>query len=295
MADILIHEEQQYLSLIQNILDKGNVKGDRTGVGIKSLFGGMMRFNLRDDSFPLLTTKKVFWRGVVEELLWMISGSTSSKVLSNKGIKIWDKNGSREFLNSVGLSNNEEGDLGPVYGYQWRHFGAEYAGPNMEYTGKGIDQLAECIHKIKTDPNNRRIVMSAWNPSDLNKMALPPCHMFCQFYVCNGELSCLMYQRSCDVGLGVPFNIASYSLLTKMIAEVCDLKPGEFIHTMGDIHIYTNHFDALRQQLTRSPRSFPKLRIKPSDKKRTIDDFLFEDFELIGYDPHPTINMEMAT
>lgn len=195
------HEEYQYLDLVREIIEYGTEKDDRTGTGTYSIFGAQMRFDLRE-SFPLLTTKQVFFKGVVLELLWFISGCTSSKVLSSQGCKIWDANGSKEFLNSIGLTNREEGDLGPVYGFQWRHWGAQYVDMHTDYKGKGIDQLKNCIEKIKKNPNDRRIVMSAWNPSELSKMALPPCHMFCQFYVANGELSCQMYQRSCDMGLG---------------------------------------------------------------------------------------------
>ncbi len=251
-----------------------------------------MRFSLRDEVFPLLTTKRVFWRGIVEELLWFIRGETSSKTLADKGVKIWEANGTRQYLDSLGLTHREEGDLGPVYGFQWRHWGASYETMHADYSGKGIDQLAECIKRIKTDPNDRRIVLSAWNPSDLKIMALPPCHMFCQFYVANGELSCLMYQRSCDMGLGVPFNIASYALLTVMVAEVCNLKPGDFIHTMGDTHVYLNHIPPLEQQLLRTPRPFPRLKLNRA--VTSIDDFKAEDFELVGYDPYPTIKMEMS-
>ncbi|XP_065828486.1 thymidylate synthase-like [Oscarella lobularis] len=285
------HEEYEYLELVQRIIDRGSVKGDRTGTGTKSIFGTQMRFSLRD-SFPLLTTKRVYWKGVAEELLWFIRGCTNAKELSSKNVKIWDANGSREFLDALGMTEREEGDLGPVYGFQWRHFGAEYADMRTDYAGKGVDQLAEVIHKIKTNPNDRRIIMCAWNPADLPQMALPPCHALCQFYVCDGELSCQMYQRSADMGLGVPFNIASYSLLTCMIAHVCDLKPGDFIHTLGDAHVYLNHIEPLRAQLKRTPRRFPSLVFKR--KVTDIDDFKFEDFEIVGYKPHPTIKMKMA-
>eukprot|EP00953_Heterococcus_sp_UTEX-ZZ885_P024001 13159-Heterococcus_DN1.PRE.1 len=203
-------EEMQYLDCVKDILENGAVRGDRTGTGTLSKFGVQMRFSLRNERFPLLTTKRVFWRGVAEELLWFVAGCTNANVLQEKGIHIWDGNGSREFLDKLGLTHREEGDLGPVYGYQWRHFGAKYVDMHTDYTGQGVDQLAECINKLKTSPEDRRIIVSAWNPSDLDKMALPPCHMFCQFYVANGELSCQMYQRSADMGLGVPFNIASY-------------------------------------------------------------------------------------
>eukprot|EP00546_Thalassionema_frauenfeldii_P008418 CAMPEP_0178921796 /NCGR_PEP_ID=MMETSP0786-20121207/15769_1 /TAXON_ID=186022 /ORGANISM="Thalassionema frauenfeldii, Strain CCMP 1798" /LENGTH=485 /DNA_ID=CAMNT_0020596033 /DNA_START=92 /DNA_END=1549 /DNA_ORIENTATION=- len=285
-------EEMQYLKLCQDIIDRGSQRGDRTGTGTLSIFGTQLRFSLRDGTLPLLTTKKTFWRGVAEELLWFISGDTNANELATKNIHIWDGNGSREFLDSRGLESREVGDLGPVYGFQWRHFGAKYVDMHTDYTGKGVDQLAECIDKIKNNPNDRRIVMSAWNPADLDEMALPPCHMFCQFYVANGELSCQMYQRSADMGLGVPFNIASYALLTHLVAQVCGLKPGDFVHTIGDAHVYLNHVEALKQQLKREPRAFPKLKINP--EKKDIDSFCFEDFEVIGYKPHKTIKMKMA-
>ncbi|XP_010827284.1 PREDICTED: LOW QUALITY PROTEIN: thymidylate synthase, partial [Bison bison bison] len=282
------------------------------------------------DEFPLLTTKRVFWKGVLEELLWFIKGSTNAKELSSKGVKIWDANGSRDFLDGLGFSDRAEGDLGPVYGFQWRHFGAEYKDMDSEYSGQGVDQLQKVIDTIKTNPNDRRIILCAWNPKDLPLMALPPCHALCQFYVVNGELSCQLYQRSGDMGLGVPFNIASYALLTYMIAHITDLKPGDFVHTLGDAHIYLNHIEPLKTQalmelrgqssrsmdgdgqagtgrwapvatdterdrcceLQREPRPFPKLKILR--KVETIDDFQAEDFQIEGYNPHPTIKMEMA-
>jgi len=286
------HPEYQYLNLVKEILEYGNEKPDRTGTGTFSLFGNMMKFSLRNDEFPLLTTKKMFWGGIAKELLWFISGSTNSKKLEEKGVNIWKENGSRIFLDKCGFKDRQEGDLGPIYSFQWRHFGAEYKDMNTDYTGQGIDQLKECINLIKTDPNSRRIVMTAWNPNDLKLMVLPPCHMFCQFYVSNGELSCLMYQRSADMGLGVPFNIASYSLLTKMIAHVTGLKCGDFIHQIGDTHVYKNHIEQLREQLKREPKPFPKLVIKK--KTDDIDSFKFEDFELIDYVSHPAITMKMA-
>lgn len=286
------HDELQYLKLIQNILDNGTRKEDRTGTGTISIFGAQMRFSLRNNNFPLLTTKRVFWRGVAEELLWFVRGCTNAKELSNKGVHIWDANGSRDFLDKQGLQHREEGDLGPVYGFQWRHFGAKYINMHTNYEGQGVDQLACVIDKIKNNPDDRRIIMSAWNPVDLPSMALPPCHSFVQFYVVNGELSCQLYQRSGDVGLGVPFNIASYSLLTFMIAHVCGLKPGDFVHTLGDAHVYLNHIEALKLQLKREPLPFPTLTIKRDVPD--IDSFKFEDFEIIGYKPHPTIKMKMA-
>jgi thymidylate synthase len=287
-----IHPEYQYLNIIKDLIETGHKKNDRTGTGTLSKFGHQMRFSLRDNIFPLLTTKKVFWKGVVEELLWFIRGDTNANHLSEKGVKIWDSNGSRDFLDKCGFKDREVGDLGPVYGFQWRHFGAEYQDMNTDYDNKGYDQLQTCIKQIKEDPDNRRIIMMAWNPSALHLMALPPCHMFCQFYVSDGELSCLMYQRSCDMGLGVPFNIASYALLTRIMAHVTGLKPGELIHMMGDTHIYLNHIEPLKLQLTRQPKPFPKLEINTQNME--ITKFTIDDFELVGYDPHPTIKMEMA-
>lgn len=261
------------------------------GVGTISIFGAQMRFSLRNQ-FPLLTTKRVFWRGVAEELLWFIQGSTDAKVLQAKNIKIWDGNSTREFLDAHGFHEHEVGDLGPVYGFQWRHFGAEYKSCNDDYTKQGIDQLKDVIQRIKSNPNDRRIIMTAWNPIDIPKMALPPCHCLVQFYVADGELSCQLYQRSADMGLGVPFNIASYALLTYMIAHVTNLKPGDFVHTFGDAHVYLNHVEPLKEQLQRTPRPFPQLRFKR--QVTDIDDFRFEDFEIVGYDPYPTIKMDMA-
>ncbi|CAD6257100.1 unnamed protein product [Miscanthus lutarioriparius] len=270
------HEEYQYLNLVEDIIRSGAQKMTGQEAGTLSKFG----------------CQRVFWRGVVEELLWFISGSTNAKVLQEKGIHIWDGNASREYLDSVGLAHREEGDLGPVYGFQWRHFGAEYTDMHADYTGKGFDQLMDVIDKIKNNPDDRRIILSAWNPSDLKKMALPPCHMFAQFYVENGELSCQMYQRSADMGLGVPFNIASYSLLTYMIAQVCDLSPGDFVHVIGDAHVYRTHVRALEEQIQKMPKPFPILKINPS--KKDIDSFMASDFKLFGYDPHQKIEMKMA-
>ncbi|KAI4251895.1 MAG: hypothetical protein L6R42_008195 [Xanthoria sp. 1 TBL-2021] len=330
------HEEYQYLDLIREILANGEHRPDRTGTGTLSLFGPTpLRFSLSRPSdpsspssppipiLPLITTKRVFLRAVVAELLWFISGSTSSLPLSAAGIKIWDGNGSREYLDSVGLSHREVGDLGPVYGFQWRHFGADYVDAKTDYTGQGVDQLAEVIDKLKNRPYDRRIILSAWNPKDLGKMALPPCHMFAQFYVSfprngdasaaekipdggtrrgddattktkpKGVLSCQLYQRSCDMGLGVPFNIASYALLTHMLAHVCGLTPGTFIHTMGDSHVYLDHVDALKAQLAREPREYPELVIQ-RESGGSIDGWKAEEFEIKGYKPHPSIGMKMS-
>ncbi|AMD21223.1 HEL057Wp [Eremothecium sinecaudum] len=294
------YAEKQYLDLCARIIEEGEYRQDRTGTGTYSIFAPpQLRFDLSDNTFPLLTTKKVFTRGVILELLWFVAGSTDGTKLSAQGVKIWEGNGSREYLDSLGLTDRREGDLGPVYGFQWRHFGAKYKTCDDDYTGQGVDQLKEVIQKLKNNPYDRRIILSAWNPPDFPSMALPPCHVFSQFYVsfpkeegAKPKLSCQMYQRSCDMGLGVPFNIASYALLTKMIAMVCDMEPGEFIHTMGDAHIYSDHVDALREQISRVPRNFPKLYIKR--QVTDIDDFKYEDFEIKDYNPHGKIQMKMS-
>ncbi|XP_053695480.1 thymidylate synthase [Sabethes cyaneus] len=285
-------DEKQYLDLIRKILETGSKRLDRTGVGTFSIFGTQMRYNLRNNTMPLLTTKRVFFRGVAEELLWFIRGSTNAKELQEKNVHIWDGNSTREFLDSAGFADREEGDLGPVYGFQWRHFGAKYKTCHDDYSGQGVDQLAEVIKRIQTTPNDRRIIMSAWNPIDIPQMALPPCHCLAQFYVADGELSCQLYQRSADVGLGVPFNIASYALLTHMVAHVTGLKAGDLVHTTGDTHIYLNHVKALEEQLGRSARPFPTIHFKRIVK--TIDNFQFEDLDLRDYNPYPAIKMEMA-
>lgn len=285
------HDEYQYLRLVRKVLAEGHEKSDRTGTGTLSLFGERMRFCLRDSTIPLLTTKRVFWRGVVEELLWFIRGSTDAGELAAKGVHIWDGNGSREFLDEMGFTDREVGDLGPVYGFQWRHFGGVYLAPALNHKSGGIDQLAEVVRKLRTCPDDRRILMCAWSP-DIDEMVLPPCHVLTQFYVANGELSCQMYQRSADIGLGVPFNIASYALLTHMLAHVCGLRAGEFIHIVGDAHIYKNHVAALNEQLEREPLPFPRLRFRRQVAE--IDDFQSDDFELVGYKCHGPIRMEMA-
>jgi thymidylate synthase len=284
--------ESQYINLIKHILENGISKDDRTGIGTLSIFSYNMTFNLRE-SFPLLTTKKVYWKGVVEELLWFISGSTDSNILKEKGVKIWEGNSSREFLDSRGLSHYDQGDIGAGYGFQWRHFGAKYTNMYDSYEGQGVDQLKDVIYKIKNTPDDRRIIMSSWNPTDLDKMALPPCHIFVQFWVDTNkkELHSQMYQRSCDVGLGVPFNIASYALLTCIIAKLCDLTPGDFHYCMGDTHIYKNHIDAMKLQITRDPYDFPKINIKDITD---IDNIKFDDIELIDYKYYENIKMNMA-
>lgn len=262
---------KQYLDLLQEIMDNGVVKKDRTGVGTKSIFGHQMRFDL-SEGFPLLTTKKVHLRSIIHELLWFISGNTNIGYLHDNKVSIWDE------------WADENGDLGPVYGKQWRSW--------QTPDGRSIDQLSQVIDTIKNNPDSRRMIVCAWNPSDVDKMALPPCHCFFQFYVAEGKLSCQLYQRSADTFLGVPFNIASYALLTMMIAQVCGLKPGEFIHTTGDTHIYLNHFDQVREQLSREPRPLPTMKLNPEIK--SIFDFKYEDFELEGYDPWPAIKAPVA-
>ena len=378
------HEEHQYLDLIRRILREGERRSDRTGTGTLSIFAPpQLRFSLSKPAssttsgdhhentadpngltsssqsytpiLPLLTTKRVFLRGVIAELLWFLSGSTSSRPLTEAGIHIWDGNGSREYLDQHGFHDREVGDLGPVYGFQWRHFGAKYHGTDANYTGKGVDQIAEIVRQLKEDPFNRRICLSAWNVADLKLMALPPCHVFAQFYVSfpenqpqqqqqqqsnddatktngsdsiaapnltdptsasttsnnkkpnsKGHLSCLLYQRSCDMGLGVPFNIASYALLTHMLAHACDLIPQTLIHTMGDAHVYTDHIDILQQeQLTRVPETdFPELRIRRQDRGSGCMDttsttaengWKVEDFEVLGYKPQKGVRgMKMS-
>ncbi|KAG5511212.1 hypothetical protein JKF63_07154 [Porcisia hertigi] len=287
-------EEMQYLELIDRILKTGVTKEDRTGVGTISLFGAQMRFSLRDNRLPLLTTKRVFWRGVCEELLWFLRGNTNAQMLADKDIHIWDGNGSREFLDSRGLTENKEMDLGPVYGFQWRHFGAEYRGSEANYDGEGVDQIKYIVETLKTNPHDRRLLFSAWNPCALPKMALPPCHLLAQFYVNpeTRELSCMMYQRSCDMGLGVPFNIASYSLLTILIAKATGLRPGELVHTLGDAHVYRNHVSALQEQLKRVPRGFPTLVF--NREREFLEDYESTDMEVVDYAPYPPIKMEMA-
>jgi thymidylate synthase len=272
---------KQYLDLVKHVLENGTQKGDRTGTGTKSVFGYQMRFDL-NEGFPMVTTKKLHLKSIIFELLWFLKGETNIAYLKENGVKIWDE------------WANENGDLGPVYGHQWRNWNSEE-----------IDQIAEIIEALKTNPNSRRMLVSAWNPSVLpdttksfaenvanGKVALPPCHAFFQFYVSEGKLSCQLYQRSADIFLGVPFNIASYALLTMMIAQVCDLKVGEFIHTFGDAHIYNNHFEQVELQLSRATRPLPKMIINPEIKD--IFDFKFEDFTLEGYDPHPGIRGEVA-
>lgn len=260
-----------YLDLMQHVLDKGTKKSDRTGTGTVSVFGHQMRFDLAQ-GFPLVTTKKVHMKSITHELLWFLKGETNIRYLKENGVSIWD-----EWADA-------DGNLGPVYGKQWRSWGAA--------DGRTIDQIAEVIDQIKRNPDSRRLIVSAWNVGELDKMALAPCHAFFQFYVVDGKLSCQLYQRSADIFLGVPFNIASYALLTMMIAQVCGLKPGDFVHTFGDAHLYLNHMEQTALQLSREPRPLPTMRINPDVKN--IFDFKYEDFALEGYDPHPPIKAPVA-
>lgn len=262
---------QQYLNLLQEILDKGNDKTDRTGTGTRSLFGYQMRFNLRE-GFPMVTTKKLHLKSIIYELLWFLKGDTNVKYLQEHGVKIWD-----EWANA-------EGELGPVYGKQWR----SWEGAN----GKTFDQITDVVNQIKKNPDSRRLIVNAWNVADLPDMALSPCHCLFQFYVADGKLSCQLYQRSADVFLGVPFNIASYALLTLMIAQVCDLEPGDFIHSFGDVHLYNNHLEQAALQLSRTPYALPAMKINPAVKD--IYSFRFEDFELENYVFHPHIKAPVA-
>lgn len=291
------HQEYQYLDLVRQIIEKGSTRNDRTGTGTKSIFGAQSRYSLEDDVIPVLTTKRVAWKAVVEELLWFLRGSTDANELSAKGVKIWDANGSRQFLDSLGFTDRAKGDLGPVYGFQWRHFGAKYKDKDGNYEGQGVDQLQQVISKLRENPFDRRIIMCAWNPRDLPLMALPPCHCLVQFYVSGDrKLSCQLYQRSADMGLGVPFNIASYSLLTHLLARITDLKAGEFVHTLGDAHVYLNHLEPLEKQLVREPRPFPKLKIN-KEHLNSLEDLISlesKDLELVDYKPHDKIEMKMA-
>lgn len=262
---------QTYLDLLQHVLDHGTDRGDRTGTGTRSVFGHQLRFDL-GAGFPLVTTKKVHLKSIIHELLWFLQGSSNVKYLQDHGVKIWNE------------WADENGELGPVYGVQWR----SWKGAN----GETIDQIAQVVEQIKRSPNSRRLMVSAWNVADVPHMALPPCHALFQFYVANGKLSCQLYQRSADLFLGVPFNIASYALLTMMIAQVTDLKPGDFVHTFGDAHIYHNHMEQVKTQLSRDPRPLPTMTLTPTVK--SIFEFQYEDFTLTNYDPHPTIKAPIA-
>ncbi len=262
---------KQYLDLMRHVLENGADKSDRTGTGTRSVFGYQARYNLAE-GFPLVTTKKCHLRSIIVELLWFLKGDTNIQFLKENRVSIWDE------------WADEKGDLGPVYGYQWRHWKTP--------DGKEVDQIKQLIEGLKKNPDSRRHIVTAWNPADVDKMALPPCHSFMQFYVANNKLSCQMYQRSADIFLGVPFNIASYALLTMMIAQVCGYELGDFVHTMGDAHLYSNHMEQAQLQLSREPRALPQMKINPEVKD--IFEFNFEDFELVGYEPHPHIKGKVA-
>jgi len=262
---------RQYHDLLRLVLDEGRPRSDRTGTGTLSIFGAQTRFDLRE-KFPLLTTKKLHIKSIIYELLWFLRGDTNVRYLNEHGVTIWDE------------WADEHGDLGRVYGAQWR----DWRGHN----GTRMDQIDQVIAQIKSNPQSRRLIVTAWNPAEIDKMALPACHVLFQFYIQDGDLSCQLYQRSADLFLGVPFNIASYSLLTLMVAQVCDLKPGDFVHTFGDLHLYRNHLEQAREQLSRDCRSLPRMKLNPAAKD--IHDFQFEDFELVGYDPHPSIKAPIA-
>jgi len=284
--------DNEYNNLVKLVLQNGNYKSDRTNVGTLSYFGHQMRFDI-SRYFPLLTTKKVYMRGVVEELLWMLKGETNSNILSKKGVKIWDANGSKEFLEKNNLPY-EEGELGPVYGHQWRHYNAVYEGSDSNYSGKGIDQITILIDNIKKNPDSRRHILNAWNPCQIDEMALPPCHILCQFYcnIAEKSISCQMYQRSGDIGLGVPFNIASYSLLTYIIGHYTGFKPKAFIHTLGDAHIYSNHVDILEEQI--KPPSYKPPVLKLVDMPENFQDLTIDNIVVNDYEYHKTLKMSMA-
>ena len=288
------HDENQYLNLIEDILKDGEEFVGRNGKTL-AIFGGVMHFDLTENTIPLLTTKKLAYKTCLKELLWFIRGCSNNEELKKENVHIWDGNSSREFLDSRGLTENKEGDLGPIYGFQWRHFNAEYKDCDSNYDNEGIDQLENIIIKLKNPEtrNDRRLIMTAWNPCQLNKMALPPCHILCQFNVTkNRYLSCSLYQRSGDVGLGVPFNIASYSYLTHLIAHHCDLEPLEFIYNLGNTHIYEDHVDGLNVQICKVPYEFPKICIK--NKYDDINEYKIEDFEIIDYLFHENIKLSMV-
>jgi len=284
--------ELGYLHLLENILENGEWRETRNSKTI-SLFSVKLDFDI-SRNFPLLTTKKMYWKGICEELLWFLRGDTNSKNLEDKNVTIWKGNSTREFLNKTGLTEYKEGECGPIYGFQWRHFNAKYKGCNADYEGEGIDQLQECIDLIKNDPTSRRIYMSGWNPCQLKEMCLPPCHVSYQFYVNkDNELSCMMYQRSADVFLGLPFNIASTGLLTYIMANFTGKTPSKISIVIGDAHIYEEHIDAVKKQLKRIPYSLPKMNIKERERTK-IEDYTYEDFEILDYKYHPIIKAKMV-
>tara|TARA_B100000035_G_scaffold220015_1_gene188837 strand:- start:5907 stop:6809 length:903 start_codon:yes stop_codon:yes gene_type:complete len=288
-------QENQYLSLIKNIIDNGVKEVGRNGTTYSEI-GGMMRFSLKDNTIPLMTTKKLAWRTCLKELLWFVNGDTSNDNLQKDNVTIWNGNATREFLDSRGLYNLKENDLGPVYGHQWRFWNAKYDNSETCYKGKGIDQLQNIIDEIRyckeNNETSRRLIMSAWNPEQIDEMALPPCHVLSQYHITEGnKLSCSLYQRSGDMGLGIPFNIASYSFLTHLLAKHCDLEAGDFVHFIGNMHIYDDHIEVLKKQIVKTPFDFPKLYIK--EKKENIEDYKFEDFKIKNYKFHKQLKMKM--
>jgi thymidylate synthase len=296
------HEEYQYLNLVHDIFEYGMIEKGRNG-NTKSVFGSSMYFSLENGKIPILTTKKTAWKTCLKELLWFIHGDTNNEYLQREGVHIWDGNGSREFLDSRGLFNYRVGDLGPIYGHQWRHYNADYHTCDADYSGQGIDQLQEIIDTLKNPETrtSRRMIMTAWNPCKLNEMALPPCHILCQFNVTDGnKLSCSMYQRSGDIGLGVPINIASYSFLTHLLAKHTGLEAYEFVYFLGNCHIYEEHIEPLKEILMRDPYEFPTLHINIKDteiglqRRDNISDYKVEDFEVVGYKSHKVIKMPMV-
>lgn len=289
------HDENQYINLITDILIGGETIKSRNGI-VKTIYGSAMHFNLKENTIPLITTKKLAWKTCLKELFWFIDGSTDNNILQKQNVKIWNKNSSRQFLDSRNLYNNKENDLGPIYGHQWRHFNANYIDCKTDYKNKGVDQLKYIIDNLKDDENkySRRLIISAWNPCQLNEMALPPCHVMAQFNVSNNnKLSCSLYQRSGDIGLGVPFNIASYSFLTHIIAKHCNLEASEFIYYLGNCHIYEEHINSLKEQIKNKPYIFPKINIL--NKKEDIGDYTLKDINIDNYTYHKQINMEMRS
>jgi thymidylate synthase len=288
-----IHEENQYLDLIRTILENGHDEKGRNG-NVRVHIGASMRFSLNNNTIPFLTTKRLAWKTCLKELLWFLQGKTDNKILKANNVHIWDDNGSRDFLDSRGLHHLEEDDLGPVYGHQWRYFNAPYDTCDTDYSGKGVDQIAYIIEQLKNPETrtSRRLVMSAWNPCQINEMALPPCHVLCQFNVVDGnKLSCCLYQRSGDVGLGVPFNIASYATLTRIIASICGLEAHEFIYFLSNAHIYDDHIDSLKEQIKREPHPFPTFHLK--EEITDVDSISFDNFEVRDYKFHSKIEMKM--
>ena len=287
------NSEQKYLNTLKDIIDRGHRREDRTKIGTRSIFGTQFRYDLTNNQIPLLTTKNMYWKGIVEELLWFLNGKTDSKLLENKNINIWKGNSSEKFLKERGLKYRE-GDIGPGYGFSFRHWGAEYKGCDHQYTPNcGVDQVKKVLYMLQNDKYSRRIIIDLWNVKELDNMALPPCHILYQFYVHDNKLSCSMYQRSGDMGLGVPFNIASASLLTILFAKLSNLEPYELIHSIGDTHIYENHINALKEQILRNPRPYPSISFKNKNYDN-IEDFTYDDIELNGYISYPNIKMDMA-